>query len=324
MLNKINLSDFKPSDMRKQVLTTKELINKLQLDDVEHVNADYNEGKWTLRQMSRYIESLLMNLPQEPIIADGSFGNWFIIKGVEQINAISRFVTGRFKLNNIYFRPEVYTGKLWSDLSLTSRQKINNLSLDVYVVNKNVEPNTRFGLYMLLNPATTYKRMADYRKMLFPEGFKIFDSWLKDKIEFYDNDKSYLRDQLPRLELALLHLLLLYKYSHELTSKALLNANIEYASNYTLINLQHSDLESFYEEFSLSRLFSNGLNLYTLTKFRASMKAETYLISNTLGIKHLEQSFKKIWDTIYPIIKGKDSSLENMLLIRDTIKQYFK
>ena len=318
MTNKISLSDFKPSDMRKQVLTTKELINILHLDNIECSRLNYNEGKWSLRQMSRFIESMLMNLPQEPIIADSSFSQWFIIKGLEQLIAIRRFITGQFTLSNIYFRSEVYYGKTWNDLSLTSKQKINNLKFNVYVVNKSVDTNTRFGLYMLLNPAATYKRMSDYRQDLFPVGYTLFKSWIRENLNqsLIDNEYKYL----PKLELALLHLSLLYTYLHNPSFGSLLRANIEYASNYALIDLQLQHLEDFKREYSLTRIFENTQSLNTLTRFRATMKAETYLIVNALGIRNIEESFGNIWEHVSHIIKDKDSSLENMIAIRDYIK----
>lgn len=305
--------------MRKQVLTTKELINILHLDDVEYTRLNYNEGKWSLRQMSRFIESLLMYLPQEPIIADSSFNNWFIIKGLEQIIAISRFITGQLTLNNIYFRSEIYNGRTWEDLSLTSRLRINNLKFDVYVVNKSVSANTRFGLYMLLNPAATYKRMSDYRHDLFPVGYTLFNSWIKKNLKMSIIDSESTKS-IPRLELALLHILLLYTYTHNPSYKPLLNANIEYASNYTLTDLQKEDLDNFKKEYSLTRLFENAQRLKTLAKYRASMKAETFLIANALGITDLEKSFERIWERVTSIIKDKDSSLENMIEIQDYIK----
>ena len=322
MESSIKLSDFKPSDMRRQVLTTKELIDILHLDNAECARLYKDEGKWSSRQMSTFIESMLMDLPQEPIIADSSFGNWLIIKGLEQLNAISRFVTGQLTLTNIYFRSELYYGKSWDDLSLTSKQKINNLKFEVYVVNKSVDACTRFGLYLLLNPAATFKRMNDYRHDLFPVGYSTFNSWIRGKLNMSEiSDKQ--KKNLPRLELILLHLLLLYTYAHNSSFESLLRVNIEYASNYPLVGLEINDLDDFEKEYSLTRLFENSQRLETLTSFRAPMKAETYLIANALGVKKLEQSFEEIWKDIIQIIKYKYSSLEEMLSIRDYIKNKF-
>lgn len=299
--------DFKLSDLTKQVLTVKELLSKLDLYDYSNAVKKYGKNQWSDIGESKFIESLLLDLPQESIILDGRLDNWYILKGKDQMLALSKFVSGCLELHDLYFRSQTYSGCTWEDLSLTAKQKINNSLFTVYVINNDADENVRFGLYMLFSPSSSYRQMSDYRSLLFPK-YHVFKKWLKDILP----NKGLANNLIPKLELTILHVFLYFKSVGDTKYHYLYDANLEYACNEVLRSLTYKELDDYYDSFDLQNILNDPSMFSLLCGYKAKMKSEAFIFANFSGVSNLKENFESLWDDINVSLRKQDITLDTI------------
>ena len=72
-----------------------ELLNQYKVNDVE-IDPQYQRGfRWSLEQQTRYIESLLLNIPTPPIfLAEKPDGKFEVIDGLQRFSTVVKFFSG--------------------------------------------------------------------------------------------------------------------------------------------------------------------------------------------------------------------------------------
>jgi len=89
---------------------------------------------------SRYIESLILNIPSSPLYFDGTISPWRVIDGAKRLSCIRDFVNSRFPLSGLeYIR--MYDNCLFSGLPPFIQSKLMNSPLHCYVVNPGTPPD---------------------------------------------------------------------------------------------------------------------------------------------------------------------------------------
>ncbi|MRJ21331.1 DUF262 domain-containing protein [Pseudomonas haemolytica] len=87
-----------------------ELLNQYKVNDVE-IDPQYQRGfRWSLEQQTRYIESLLLNIPTPPIfLAEKPDGKFEVIDGLQRFSTVVKFFSGEIFQGE---KPEVKGVKL--------------------------------------------------------------------------------------------------------------------------------------------------------------------------------------------------------------------
>ena len=124
--------------------------------------------RWTSRQKSRLIESILLGIPVPQIfVAQRPDGIWDVVDGVQRLSTIYQFV-GILKdeegqlLAPLTLEPTKYlpalTGKRWDDethpdQSLTNAQRllIKRAKIDVSIILKESDESAKYELFQRLN-----------------------------------------------------------------------------------------------------------------------------------------------------------------------------
>jgi hypothetical protein len=72
------------------------------------VNPDFKDLKrWSIREKSLYIESVLLGIPTQPIWCEETHsGDYIVIEGSERLAALFDFIQGRFSLTHLKIRKE--------------------------------------------------------------------------------------------------------------------------------------------------------------------------------------------------------------------------
>ena len=149
--------------------------------------------RWTDRQKTRLIESILLGIPIPPIfVAQREDGVWDVIDGQQRLSTILQFMgelededdkpVPRLVLEGTKFLPSL-KGKIWekknkNDDEFTREQRlyIKRAKLDVNIVLKESDDISKYELFMRLNTGGTPLSAQEVRNclmiMAYPETYK--------------------------------------------------------------------------------------------------------------------------------------------------------
>lgn len=180
----MNIDEYRVDfgDFRNQFFTVEELLGivwgKLQNKPASIEKAF---SAWSVEKKSRFIESLMLNLPVQAFYFDGSLDYWFVIDGGKRLKAIRQFTEGKFALQSLFFLGERYENYYFNDLPLSAKRKILNYKLQAYILNPGTHPQVRFGIYTNLLSKSLKSVNSACRFIIFNEGFSLIralcDQW---------------------------------------------------------------------------------------------------------------------------------------------------
>ncbi len=124
------LSNIQLNSQRTSVTN---LLEMLELEKLKYENAN---PKWTIKQQSDFMESVLLNMPACPIWVEQQTDNTStIIDGFERITAIKNFVEGKFELQGLEFYKDL-EGLKYDELKREKQRAIGNLYFDLNTIQK--------------------------------------------------------------------------------------------------------------------------------------------------------------------------------------------
>lgn len=126
--------------------------------------------RWTQKQKSEFIESLILDIPIPPIfVSNNADGRWDIIDGLQRTSTILEFMGLLRKRDNDdeFYEPSVLLGtkflpnlegKKWDDdddlansLPAEVRRNIKRRKINISIVDSTVNPNIKYELFQRLN-----------------------------------------------------------------------------------------------------------------------------------------------------------------------------
>jgi len=185
-----------------------ELIN-LYRDGEMDIHPEFQRVfRWNDYQKTRLIESIMLNIPIPPIfVSQDDDGVWDVIDGVQRLSTIFQFVGILKDDNNKDVEPLIllgtdylpsFEGMRWEneeeELGFTKQQQLNfkRSRLDVTIVKKESDPNTKYELFQRLNTGGSLLSDQEVRNCLMIMSNKDFYEFVTS-LEKYDN----FRDTIP-------------------------------------------------------------------------------------------------------------------------------
>lgn len=172
------IEDIKSSDFRRQIMTVEEMLCHITRDAFKRDLISSN--RTSVRQRSRFIECLLMGLPQTPLYVDDSSMDWTVLSGMEAIDALVSFCKNGMHLTSLYFKTSVYEGRYFEELSPLERNKLLNTQFIINVLNPGLTDLQRFGIYMWLKPRYDAKTLKWCRERIYLKQYQKVESLAKD------------------------------------------------------------------------------------------------------------------------------------------------
>jgi len=125
---------FSASDINitNETISISKLINKLKNNEIE---LNENNEPWNHKQMSRFIESILLRLPLPALYFDVSTPKkWQVIDGLNRLYSLEKFILkDNFKLNNLEFLKKL-NGKAYKELDGSFKRIIDETVMITYQV----------------------------------------------------------------------------------------------------------------------------------------------------------------------------------------------
>lgn len=151
---------------------TIEVISKKMEKGLFEIPRYQREFTWEPDRQSKFIESILMNLPipfvffwQNPVS-----GKLEIVDGSQRIRTIAAFLKDELTLHNLKVLSEL-NGFKFSDLLESRRLKFQDKSVRGIILNEKTDPDARFELFDRINTGSKNANSAEIRRGALPGPF---------------------------------------------------------------------------------------------------------------------------------------------------------
>lgn len=172
------ITDYEIREWPLEVLVGK-YTEGLESDEAELFIPDYQrEFIWSARQQSRFIESLLMNLPIPYLFAadvalGDRAGQMEIIDGSQRIRTLENFLADRLALEGLK-KLTAANGFRFSDLSIARQRRFKRKTLRMIELNKQADEEARRELFDRLNTGGTKLEPSETRRGVYDGPFMKF------------------------------------------------------------------------------------------------------------------------------------------------------
>lgn len=128
------------------------LINRLKHEEIVTPEFQRNSDLWTLKVMSRLIESILLKLPLPIFYFDVSDPEkWQVVDGLQRLSTIRRFfVNKNLKLKNLQFLQEL-NGKHCDNLERGFQRTIDETTFLTYQIEAQTPKEVRYSIFNRIN-----------------------------------------------------------------------------------------------------------------------------------------------------------------------------
>nr|WP_295930642.1 DUF262 domain-containing protein [uncultured Dyadobacter sp.] len=130
-----------------------QIINDLQ-DGVIDFDTEFQRlpDLWDAQKKSRFIESLLLNLPVPAFYFNEKEENdWEVVDGLQRVSTLRQFVIhNNLPLVNLEFL-NTYNGLTYSELPVTLQKRITRFPITLYLVEKGTPDDVKYNIFKRIN-----------------------------------------------------------------------------------------------------------------------------------------------------------------------------
>jgi len=177
---------FNPNDININIVTRTigQLIDMLRYDELLIPSYQRLPNLWKTKQKSRFIESLMLNLPIPLFYFDETENKkWQVIDGLQRISTLEHFVLGGSKdktlsgnknalvLDDLEFKTE-FNGLTWDKLPRDIQRRIEVCQVTINLIQKGTPEEVKYSIFSRINQGGIELEAQEIRTALF-QGFKI-------------------------------------------------------------------------------------------------------------------------------------------------------
>lgn len=132
------------------------------------IDPDYQRNSiWSIKQKSRFIESIMLNFPLPPIyVNQQKNGKYIIIDGLQRTTTLQEFTTNKFLLSDLKALPS-YNGQSFNDLPDVFKARIEGKPLLLYILKPSVPTRVIYELFNRINTGGTPLNRQEIRNSIF-------------------------------------------------------------------------------------------------------------------------------------------------------------
>jgi uncharacterized protein with ParB-like and HNH nuclease domain len=120
---------------------------------------------WAEKMQSKFIESIFMNVPIQPLFAFelDEDGNLELLDGVQRLSSIKSFADNTLTLTDLE-ELDLLNGFIFNDLNTARKRKFLNTQLKLYIINENTDEGIRADIFRRVNEGGKRLEPAEIRK----------------------------------------------------------------------------------------------------------------------------------------------------------------
>lgn len=178
---------FDPNDISINIVprTIGQLVEMLEYHEILIPKYQRLPNLWDIKKKSRFIESLMLNLPIPLFYFDeGEDKKWRVIDGLQRVSTLEHFIlAGRigedsisgnsegFKLQDLEFRTE-FNGKAWKDLPKDVQRRISTNQVTINLIGKGTPEQVKYNIFSRINQGGIELEAQEIRTALF-QGYRV-------------------------------------------------------------------------------------------------------------------------------------------------------
>lgn len=175
-------SPFNPNEINIKIIpyTIGQVVDRLNYNEIAIPKYQRIPNLWDDKKKSRFIESLILNLPIPLFYFDNQEdGIWRVIDGLQRISAIEHFISEKsaiaknqnsLVLSDLEFLKD-YEGKTWKDLPRDIQRKINGFQITINLIDKGTPEEVKYNIFSRINQGGEPLKPQEIRTALF-QGYK--------------------------------------------------------------------------------------------------------------------------------------------------------
>lgn len=183
--NIVNDVPFNPNDINISIIprTVGQLVEMLEYDEILIPKFQRLPNLWNAKKKSRFIESLMLNLPIPLFYFDeGEDKKWRVIDGLQRISTLEHFIlaggkenlisrnTSNFALCDLEFRTE-FNGKTWQELPRDVQRRIATNQVTINLIGKGTPDQVKYNIFSRINQGGIELHAQEIRTALF-QGYR--------------------------------------------------------------------------------------------------------------------------------------------------------
>jgi uncharacterized protein with ParB-like and HNH nuclease domain len=176
---------FNPNDININIVPRNigQLVEMLEYDEIIIPKYQRLPNLWNIKMKSRFIESLMLNLPIPLFYFDeGDDKKWRVIDGLQRISTLEHFILAGekddllssnqqpFRLEELEFRTE-FNGKLWSELPKDIQRRISTNQVTINLIGKGTPDMVKYNIFSRINQGGIRLETQEIRTALF-QGYR--------------------------------------------------------------------------------------------------------------------------------------------------------
>ena len=141
--------------------------------------------RWHLEKRSRFIESLIMNVPIPPVfLGEDEYGNYVVLDGRQRLTALHDFLSNKYALKGLEVWTELNNCQFF-DLEKRKLDKtITRRFIPAMIILKESSPEVKYDVFDRLNTGGVVANEMEIRNAVFFGGFNRNLHTLSDKTAF--------------------------------------------------------------------------------------------------------------------------------------------
>lgn len=180
-----------------------------------NLNPDFQRrDRWDRLQQSRFIESIIMNVPIPPVfLGEDEYGKYVVLDGRQRLTAVFDFLTNIYPLKGL---------TVWAELNKLKYADLQKKGLDrtiirrfipAVVILKESSPSVKYDVFDRLNTGGVIANAMEIRNAVYPGGFNDLMHELSQEptflrlwgipLELSEREKNTLFRKMTDLELIL-------------------------------------------------------------------------------------------------------------------------
>lgn len=162
----IDTYDFE-LDIREEHMTVFGFVRKIEQGKVK-MNPEFQRNfVWKPFQKSRFIESIILNIPLPPLyVSQDLAGNYIIVDGLQRTHSLMTFLNGEFFLEDLEAMPKL-NGLFFSDLPSELKTRVEDKNLLLYILKSSVPLVVVYDIFNRINTGGTQLARQEIRNCIF-------------------------------------------------------------------------------------------------------------------------------------------------------------